>query len=452
MNIFFVLLVLISTGGSFSYTNLENLFDLNLNQSECFLSRSLKRLITQLSLKVQTFDVISYGKKEKNMCRMTEILKAKEIHATFEIKTTKISFKNVKSALILSENPKEIADLFEENRLSDSTFNAYFIIVFTKITFPEIDKLFRKMWSKYISNVFVSLHESNQILTFEPFGTGKCHNTLPKVVNESWSSENFFAEKLENLQNCSIKISAMENAPIVIKTNLKNKTYALDGIEVKFLEEIAKSLNFHADIDCSENDHGIIFEHNSSATGNIRHAITGDADMLLGNYFLSSIRVSYLSPTDVYRFDSTSIVCPQNSPYSPIEKLLRPFDLWLFAAIAMCLLLGLSCMFLLQKFLKFKGPSMQLLNLIAIFLGSSQTSLPTMNSLRILFIMFSFHCLILRTVYQGSLYELIQKDDRKNGLKSMDEMVEAKFDFYVSSSFGQTTRGMSFFVRFVLNF
>lgn len=61
----------------------------------------------------------------------------------------------------------------------------------------------------------------------------------------------------------------MDSAPVVIKTVFPDKSYSLDGVEVKLIRETAKVLNFYADIESTEKDHGALFEINKTATGNV---------------------------------------------------------------------------------------------------------------------------------------------------------------------------------------
>lgn len=298
-------------------------------------------------------------------------------------------------------------------------------------------------------NVLRKAQNSTKLISFIPFNNEKCNDVSEKLISEytngSWSTENFLPNEFKNLHGCSIKISAVDNAPAVIKTTFPNGSYALDGIDVKLIREAAKTLNFFADIESSEKDHGALFEINRTATGNVRHAISGNADMLLGSYYLTRIRTVILSNTHPYRWDSTRIVVASAEVYSPLEKLLLPFDSLFFAALGGTVILGFVCLHMLQRTVN--DSSVNLLNLITVLLGGSQTRLPRKLYLKILFFSFASFCLIVRTSYQGSLFKILQSDNKKKGITSIDEMVEKGFTFYVSTSVGQTTENLSFFKR-----
>jgi hypothetical protein len=228
---------------------------------------------------------------------------------------------------------------------------------------------------------------------------------------------------------------------------LANGSYTLDGFEVKLIHEIAKTLNFDPAIECIDKEYGVIFEANSTATGNFRHAITGNADMILGSVFLNSIRNKVMSPTEPYQIDFTKLVAPRTSAFSPLEKLLRPFDHALLSAVLVTVIGGVFVVHAIRKLVRCEDRSMNPFNVVSVFLCGPQPSSPDKVPLRILFIAFSFVCMVIRTVYQGSLFSLIQAEEFKKGLSNLDDMVDAGYSFYVSNTFGQSTSNLKFHDR-----
>lgn len=90
-------------------------------------------------------------------------------------------------------------------------------------------------------------------------------------------------------------------------------------------------------------------EENSTSTGSIRHAMCDDFDLVFGSYYLRQNQAKFLSYTRDYRLDSTVAVCARSAAFSPIEKLLRPFNEWLFMALLAILTFGFCSMYLLSK-------------------------------------------------------------------------------------------------------
>lgn len=421
-------------------------------------SSSLREFFKLSSANFSHLDIILCHDALESRDKLNEIPRdLKGIFLTIELTTVtrfNLNARKINFALILCESFESFQG--HRNKISPELFepSGYFVIHFLDNSDANIDALFMLMWSKhfYNVNVLVESINSSRMLTFKPFKSEKCYDTSSEIISEfinsSWTSIDFFPDKFQNLHNCTIKASAVESAPNVIKVTFQNGTYALGGLEVVLWRETAKALNIQAHIESSENDFGLIFVDNNTATGNLRHAISGDADLILGSYYLNSLRARYLSHTQVYRLDPTMFVGAQDPEFSPVEKLLRPFNIWLILALQGTLVMGLCCMFFLRKIQwTEEASSMQLLNLFAIFLGVSQSKIPKKAFLSILFISFSFFCMIIRTVYQGSLFRLMQTDDRKRGVTSIDDMVEQGFTFYLSDSFGQTTKDMKFYER-----
>jgi ABC-type amino acid transport substrate-binding protein len=326
------------------------------------------------------------------------------------------------------------------------------LVVLLKSTYKQCEIIFQVMWSNRILNVNIMTRFDNTtcLLAFVPFNQIICNDTSPLVlgnfINGSWTLLNQVSKRFANLHQCSIKVNALNNSPIVMKTVLPNGTVEFSGIEVKLLREAAKALNFKVQLDSFDTDHGLIFERNNSASGNIRHAITGDADAVLGSYYLTQDRAKYLSHTQAYRMDAMKVVGARDLPYSPIEKLLRPLTFWLFLGLFVTLLFGFASIFFLQN-RELQDSSLRHLNLVSVFLGVSLVSPPKKTYLRILFLSFSFFCINIQTIYQGSLFNLMQTDDVKKGISTINEMIDEGFSFYVSTTFGETTKEMKFHHR-----
>lgn len=413
------------------------------------ISSSVDSFIRAISKDFLTFEVIHFNENAMADDLINKILRISD-KITFEVKrrTGGISTDGaLKVLLMLCDEIEQIESYLTLNPIKVDGFLVVFAL--RQFSTREMKTIFEASWSKSLYNVDVLVQ--SQVFTFFPFQKGKCNDTSPKLVTElvdgSWTSANFFPEKFTSLHNCTIRASALDYSPVVIKTTYPNGSYGLDGTEVRFIREIAAVLNFQVVIDCSDTDHGSIFEENNTATGVVRHLFNGDSDIALGSLYLTSVRAKLLSPTEVYLLDSTRIVGARNPPYTPIEKLIRPFNIWLFVTIIVMLTTGCVSMVFLRKVLKSEGSALDPFNIVVVFLGGSQTSLSKKSFLRILVISFSLFCLVIRTIYQGSLFKLIQTDERTKGISTVDEMVEQKYKFYVTHSFGQTTKDMKFYKR-----
>lgn len=71
------------------------------------------------------------------------------------------------------------------------------------------------------------------------------------------------------------------------------------------------------------------------------------------------------------------------------------------------------------------------LNFFLAFFGESQKRSPDGNFARIIWIFFIFYCLVIRTCYQGKLFEFTTTAVRKPGHKTLEELREQNFTLYI---------------------
>lgn len=425
--------------------------NISMGSSEVKPFSTIENYIKISVLKFPHFDMILSDEKVEKYFTLNQILQ--EAGSTFSVKTfAKLKPTRSKFVLILYDGFDQFRDFSGKLLPEYFELSGCFTIIFSELSETLVEEVFKVMWTRSFFNVNVLIEMKLQIFSYVPFHDKKCRDMTPTVVSEfingSWTSFDFFPGKFANMHNCTIKASAMINPPNVIKKVLPGGGLEFDGIEVTIIRAAARVLNFHVAVENNDTDYGLIFVENNTATGNMRRAISGDSDMILGSYYMQSLRARYLSPTQVYRLDPTKYVGSQNPAFSSVEKLMRPFSLWLFIALLGTLLSGFFCVFMLRKLYK-TDSTMQLLNLLAIFLGVSLKTIPKKIPFQIVFVYFALFSLVIRTVYQGSLFRQMQTDDRKQGVTSLDEMVEKKFTFHLSDSFGQTTKDMKFYSRFV---
>lgn len=117
--------------------------------------------------------------------------------------------------------------------------------------------------------------------------------------------------------------------------------------------------------------------------------------------------------------------------YSNYAKIFLPFDqtTWTMICVTFCFLFGIVVTIrLLSAFIQllFYGSKTRFsfLNLIAIFLGSSATSwIPRAFYSRFILIFWLLFCLIIRTAYQGVMFDFMTTDMRKPLPKTLDDLI-----------------------------
>jgi len=201
-----------------------------------------------------------------------------------------------------------------------------------------------------------------------------------------WQKPSFDLVKLRsNNHECALGIFSYSDSPEVIwpgdifmeGTGLYSE---LSGYFITMTNELARRLNFQI-----QNKMGM----------NV-------ADLTLSGFSTESISFEHkLIITDlisIYR--EVFVVIPLGDFYSGFEKLFLPFDDATWILIAMTFAIGRDV----------TAPTM---NLFAAFFGLGQLRLPGRNFARFLLMLYIIWCLIIRTAYQGVLYDLLKGDGRR---------------------------------------
>jgi hypothetical protein len=122
---------------------------------------------------------------------------------------------------------------------------------------------------------------------------------------------------------------------------------------------------------------------------------------------------------------------PPGKPFTGLETLLLPFHNTLWITIICAFALELVVVFMVTRFRyrgRVKNPFMQL---YATWIGL--VSMPEPKTLlgRSLMIMWVFHCLVLRNVYQAKLYDNMRHMRNKSHIKTYRTAVDEGFHFYL---------------------
>ena len=176
--------------------------------------------------------------------------------------------------------------------------------------------------------------------------------------------------------------------------------------------------------------------------------------MAMGFYFLNFARAKYLSFTRSHYSVSIVIIIPPGAPYSSFEKLFKPFQKSVWICLIVIFVIGIIAIFIIncqsesiKNFIYGTDLRTPFTNLFNIFLNGIQNRLPNRTFARFILMVFFIFCFIIRTVYQGSLFQFLQSDDRNPELQTIDEMIKAKFTFYVRDTIEHTVKHMSFYNR-----
>lgn len=391
---------------------------INVNNS----SENLKKLFDRFAIILENYD---------------QALKANRLKKAFSIIFVDNFFKFMKFCELVTN---------ESFRL-----NGYFLVVLKNESYAEMEQVFITFWNKFVFNVNVLVMNKNyseaSLFTFMPFSGKICHNTKPLKINKfdensmKWSTDVFFPKKFKNLQKCSISAGTFYNPPGTIISLTPNGTRNIEGFEVEFLRQMGSSLNFSLDIKIYPRNVGLYFKNNKTATGILQKALTKEVDLIFGFLSLQQLRTEFLSDTKSFYNDKIVLVVPESMLVGAIRKLLIPFDLLTWIGILFVLFLACITITAL-KYLPLKNKNFiigrninnNILNLFRIALGGAQRKLPSRNFSRFLLISFVMFCLVVRSSYIGSLFNIIKNDKHAKELTTMDELDKHEYTFYIYES------------------
>lgn len=165
------------------------------------------------------------------------------------------------------------------------------------------------------------------------------------------------------------------------------------------------------------------------------------ANLTIGGFSFSISRVNVMSTSAPYLYSSLLYAVPKGKPYTALEKLFLPFrmQIWVLMGILLTCAL-LTTTFLSERKLEFlsgEGNKTPFLNTISVLFGGSMTTLPKRNFARTILIIWIIGCVVLRSAFQGSLFEFIQKPRNLPSPSTLDELVKRNFTLYWSTSIYQ---------------
>jgi hypothetical protein len=185
---------------------------------------------------------------------------------------------------------------------------------------------------------------------------------------------------------------------------------------------------------------------NGSASGATGKAQRGEVQIAMGSLYFSFTANNFVECS----FSEFFVISPAKK-ISSLEKLLIPFNYWTWMAISFTLLIAFLVIYLIKRrhpwlrnLVVGTGVQNPTINILIAIFGLGQTKLPEQNFGRFLLMSFLILCLILRTGYQGALFNFLQSDQRAKIPESIDELAELGFDLYAYICFELHETGRNF--------
>uniref|UniRef100_A0A182MZR6 Ionotropic glutamate receptor L-glutamate and glycine-binding domain-containing protein n=1 Tax=Anopheles dirus TaxID=7168 RepID=A0A182MZR6_9DIPT len=349
--------------------------------------------------------------------------------------------------------------LFRTLDPAHNDFSGYYLIVLTtygRLLPDTLRRIFAFLWALNVVNVNIATadlqdHTSRQsvlLYTYYPYRSGgRCEQIEPSLLHRFRKGQRvdrtveLFPPKLDNLHRCRVTVCTFQLPPYML---LAERDAAYGGLEGDILTALSRKLNFTvrvvqpADGELWGRTPAPEAEPNSSASGCVRLVLTGRANLTLGRFAIRGDRNLVLKHSRSYYTVRMVFAVPEGREYTPFEKLFRPFArstwvwvaLYLGAALAVIYAVQLSRSRAVREFVYGRGVHTPVLNLIGVTVGGGLLRLPTRNFARTLLLLWMCFCLVVRTCYQGSLFQYLQERKHVAPLQTVDALVQHDYRFY----------------------
>lgn len=343
------------------------------------------------------------------------------------------------SALILVESFDELVSFNERVVLTNNYSRPFqFVIYCDGASIKELSELEenRKTKTNFQFEYFViDQHDFIHLMTFIWHTATACNKPQFVEVNkfskktQKWESNKFKMNKFENFSGCRLRFEYLPSYPnfMPLVYGESEKIYDCEGYLCEASLAIAQNLNFK--VSMSIKQEGRFFSSKSDFFWFIQPTVV-------------SFNGERLFASQIFMSSDDLMAVPPPENYDAYEKLVLPFDevtwFWIFVTF--------SFLFSTIVVLRFAKPAIQdfvfgpkidtpALNVLAAFFGISQIKTPNRNFARFMLILVIIYSLIIRTAYQGKMFEFLQKEMLKPQVKSISDMIDQNYTFYVAKGF-----------------
>lgn len=340
-----------------------------------------------------------------------------------------------KSSLILVEKVQDVLT----NVTSLMNYNYNHLIVIRRYTSGDLDELVYKFWKNLFINVSFLLNTTPNISiqTFVPYNEEHCNDTMLRTINifdgqaYTWLTRNFFPQKLNNFYGCAIRIATHKNViPYIVREETVNGERVLMGRVIQMIDALSSSLKFTANLDYAPSVGA--YEDCYRKVGN------NEADLFIGNVAIDKSRIEKLDFSLPIFFEFLKFVVPPGKSYSQVENFGRVFDsvTWTLICVV-CLLVGGVVLIISFRSKKVKVYAFgshynnAFMDYLATIFGSSLSTSPKAILPRLVIVKFVLFCFVIRSIYQGSLFNFLQSGAKASPVQSINEMISKGFTFYM---------------------
>ena len=240
------------------------------------------------------------------------------------------------------------------------------------------------------------------------------------ISKRNWTTKNFISPTIDNFYGCEVWVGFWSDilSPFINVSISDDGIVSYEGIVFMMFETLATHLNFKFRYyDNSEKDR---------------------CDFVSAVYSFHEFFLLGQSLSDPIYSTSAVVAVPPGQLYSSWEKLWMPFDrtTWILLGVVFVLAFFIIILIKLSKssstyeFIIGSSVATPALNVVAIFMGIGQISLPQRIISRFMFMSFILFCLIMRTAYQGKYFEFLTSNMNKKPIATIEELKEKNFTLF----------------------
>ncbi|XP_049280308.1 uncharacterized protein LOC125762363 [Anopheles funestus] len=350
--------------------------------------------------------------------------------------------------------------LFSSLDPAQNDFSGYYLIVLTTLDTarPEmLAHMFTLLWTLNVINVNIvtadlqdySHWQSVLMYTYYPYTPAGCERNVPQLVHRFRKGARrydqrieLFPNKLSNFHQCIITVGTFHLPPYMLLSRRYGQL-RYGGFEGDLLRALSVKLNFTVRL--IEPEAGELWGRlppingtEADASGCVRLVLTERVNLTLGRFAIRGDRNLVMKCSRSYYTVRMVFAVPAGREYTPFEKLFRPFARSTWSLVTLYLLVALCVIYMirytqlphLRDFVYGRGVSTPILNLLSILFGGALQQLPVRNFARTLLFLWMYYCLVVRTCYQGSLFEYLQEHKNFSPVQTVDALVGQNYHFY----------------------
>lgn len=325
--------------------------------------------------------------------------------------------------------------IYEQMDYRKYEFSGYYLVTIAGEVVQELSDLIRKiltdLWTLDIFNVNVVVDGTTLIYTFFPY-TAKLCGVVEPVLWERFSIMNevdLYPERLKTFHGCTLLAGMLETKPYTIIRDQKHvQGFVVTGFEGDMMDLLTAKLNFSIRYKVSTESWGLMLEKGNS-TGVMKMIQDEEVEFGVGCLAITHERNYWLKAGIAHYISEILLVVPAGRPFTAFEKLFRPFRVEIWFLITLFLITGSLTIGFLQcysrdvrDFVFGHGNTAPVLNMMNIFYGGALSHSPKRNFARTLLLLWILFCFVIRNLYQGSLFQYLQRAMNHKPLETMDEI------------------------------